>query len=236
MFIIFKMDKGIIFDFGGTLDTNGVHWSVKFLETYKKFGLKFTTEQYNNAYVKADEELKRISYSIKEYKALLYEQTRLHLMYINPIGYGKSELENIASKINNEIYEDVENCLKKSIKAFEILKKDYKLGIVSNFYGNLERICEDIGFAKYIDVMIDSQVVGIEKPHPGIFSLALEKLKVKPENTFVIGDSYERDIVPSKILGCKTIWLKNRSFRESENTESADYIVNNLGDILRYLT
>jgi putative hydrolase of the HAD superfamily len=230
------MDKAVIFDFGGTLDTNGVHWSVKFLETYKKFGLKFTTEQYNSAYVKADEELKRISNTVKDYKILLFEQSRFHLKYINPTGYDKDGLENLTQKIINEIYEDVEDCLKESIKVFEILKKDYKLGVVSNFYGNLEKICENIEFAKYIDVMIDSELVGIEKPHPGIFSLALQKLEVQPENTFIVGDSYERDIIPSKILGCKTIWLKNKSFRESENTESADYIVNNLGDILRYLT
>jgi putative hydrolase of the HAD superfamily len=230
------MDKAIIFDFGGTLDTGGVHWSVKFLETYKEFGLKFTTEQYNNAYVKADEELKHISNSIKDYKILLSEQIRIQLKYINPIGYEKDGLENLAQKIINKIYEEVENCLKESIKIFEILKKDYKLGIVSNFYGNLEKICENIGFKKYMDALIDSEVDGIEKPHPGIFSLALQKLEVQPENTFVVGDSYERDIVPSKILGCKTIWLKNKSFKDSNNTESADYIVSNLGDILRYLT
>jgi putative hydrolase of the HAD superfamily len=230
------MDKAVIFDFGGTLDTNGVHWSVKFLETYKKFGLKFTPEQYNYAYVKADEELKLISSSIKDYKILLFEQIRLQLRYINPTGYEKDEMENHTQKIIDKVYEEVENCLKESIKILEILKKGYKLGIVSNFYGNLEKICENIGFDKYIDVIIDSEKEGIEKPHPGIFSLALQKLEVKPESTFVVGDSYERDIVPAKILGCKTLWLKNKSFRESENTESADYIVNNLGDILRYLT
>jgi len=230
------MNKAIIFDFGGTLDTNGVHWSVKFLEAYKESGLKFTSEQYNYAYVKADEKLKRISNSIKDYKILIFEQIRLQLMYINPIGYEKEELENLVRKIIIKIYEDVEKCLKESIKIFEILKKDYKLGVVSNFYGNLEKICENIGFDKYMDIMIDSETAGIEKPHPGIFSLALQKLSVKPEDTFVVGDSYERDIVPPKILGCKTIWLKNKSFKESKDTDSADYIVNNLGDILRYLT
>ncbi|MCX6163979.1 MAG: HAD family hydrolase [Ignavibacteriae bacterium] len=230
------MDKAIIFDFGGTLDTNGVHWSVKFIEIYKKFGLKFTSEQYNNAYVKADKELKLISGSIDNYKKLLLEQINLHLKFINPEGYEEKKREELAQEVINEIMIEVGFCLNESKKTFEVLKKYYKLGIVSNFYGNLERICEDIGFTKYLDVMIDSELARIEKPHPGIFSLALQKLEVKPENTFVVGDSYERDIVPSKILGCKTIWLKNKSFRESENTESADYIVNNLGDILRYLT
>jgi putative hydrolase of the HAD superfamily len=230
------MDKVVLFDFGGTLDTNGIHWSVKFLETYKKFGLKFTSEQYNSAYVKADEELKCIAGSINDYKTLLLGQTQLHLKFINPEGCKERELQELALKIANEIMVDVEICLNESKKIFGLLKENYKLGVVSNFYGNLEKICKSIGFAEFLDVMIDSEVVGIEKPHPGIFSLALQKLKVKPENAVVVGDSYERDIVPSKILGCRTIWLKNKSFKESDDTKSADYIVNNLGDILRYLT
>lgn len=227
------MDKAVIFDFGGTLDTNGVHWSVKFLETYKKSGLEFASEQYNYAYVKADEDLKKISNSINDYKTLLHKQTELHLKYIYP---KKNDIEKLADKIIDDIILDVDKCLNESKKLFDILKKEYKLAIVSNFYGNLEKICLNIGFDKYIDVIIDSEITGIEKPHLEIFSLALQKLEVKPENAFVIGDSYERDIVPSKILGCKTIWLKNKSFKESNNTDSADFIVNKLGDILRYLT
>ncbi len=230
------MYKAVIFDFGGTLDTNGVHWSVKFLETYKKFGLKFTAEQYNNAYVKADEKLKCISGSINDYRTLLMEQTQFHLKFINPEGIKKTELHKLASKITNEIMTGVNIYLSESKKIFEILKKNYKLGIVSNFYGNLERICDDIGFTKYTDVLIDSEKAGIEKPHPGIFSLALQKLGVNPGNTYVVGDSYERDIIPSKILGCNTIWLRKKGFRESGSADSADFTVSDLGDILRYLT
>jgi HAD superfamily hydrolase (TIGR01509 family) len=229
------MNKAVIFDFGGTLDTNGVHWSVKFSEAYEKAGLKFTSEEYSRAYVKADEMLMRIADNITDYKTLLLEQSKYHLRFLNLEGYEKEETEKIAGDIINEIMIDVDLCLSESKKIFKALKKKYKLGIVSNFYGNLEKICGSIGFTEYIDVMIDSEQVGIGKPHPGIFSLALQKMEVKPEDVFVIGDSYERDIMPSKILGCRTIWLKNMSFRESENTDSADYTVKNLADILRYL-
>jgi HAD superfamily hydrolase (TIGR01549 family) len=230
------MNKAVIFDFGGTLDTNGVHWSVKFLETYKSCGLIFTPERYNYAYVKADEELKRKAKSINRYRDLLFEQSYLHFKYIYTIGYDEIKLKKLAGDSIDKIMPDVDKCLNESKKIFEELKNKYKLGIVSNFYGNLERICEDIGFTDYVSVMVDSETVGIEKPHPGIFSLALQNLRVKPEDTFVVGDSYERDIVPAKILGCKTIWLKNKSFKESDGTDSADNIVDNLADILRYLT
>jgi putative hydrolase of the HAD superfamily len=228
------MDKAVMFDFGGTLDTNGVHWSVKFQETYKKFGLEFTNEQYNYAYVKADEELKKLSSSINDYKTLLHSQTELHLKYIYP---EKSDLEKLVDKITDDIMSDVNVCLAESKKIFDVLKKNkYKLCIVSNFYGNLDKVCKGIGFDKYMDAMLDSEVVGIEKPDTEIFSFALQKLSVSPKDTFVVGDSYERDIIPPKALGCRTIWLKNKSFKDSDNTDSADFIVNKLGDILRYLT
>lgn len=230
------MYKAVIFDFGGTLDTNGIHWSVKFLETYRKFGLKFTEEEFNNAYVETDKELKCISGSIFDYRTLLLGQTQFHLNFLKPEGYKKAELGKLALSITNEIMSDVEICLAESKKIFQTLKKNYKLGIASNFYGNLERICDNIGFTKYTDVLIDSEKEGIEKPHPGIFSLALQKLDVIPGNTYVVGDSYERDIIPSKILGCNTIWLRKKGLRECDSTDSADYIVKDLGDILRYLT
>lgn len=231
------MNKAVIFDFGGTLDTNGIHWSVMFLEIYKKLGLEFTTEQYNYAYVKADEDLKKISGSIEDYKTLLHKQAELHLKYIFSEKLSSVEIYELANRVNEDIMLVVDSCLTESKKILGILKKSgYILCIVSNFYGNLEKICDNIGFGNYMDILIDSEVVKIEKPNPGIFSLALQKLNVKPENTFVVGDSYERDIVPPKGLGCKTIWLRNRSFRESESVESADYTINNLGDILRYLT
>jgi len=231
------MDKAVLFDFGGTLDTNGVHWSVKFLEIYKELGLQFSPEQYNYAYVKADEELKQRVNVINDYETLLRKQVKLQLEFMKPYGYdSEKKLDELGETVLNKIMIDIIPCIEESRNILAILKKQYRLGVVSNFYGNLEKICKNIGFTKYLDVMIDSEIVGIEKPHPGIFSIALERLGVKPENTFVIGDSYERDIIPSKILGCKTIWLKNKSFKESNNADSADYTVNNLGVILRYLT
>lgn len=231
------MEKAAIFDFGGTLDTNGVHWSVKFQETYQELGYEFSQEDYNFAFVKSDEELKLNAHSKYDYRELLLEQSYLQLKYLMPEGLAsEKELMQIAGNAIEKIMVDINRYLDESKKIFEVLKKNYGLAIVSNFYGNLEKICDRLGFKEYVDVYIDSESVKIAKPHPGIFSFALQRLGVLPQNSFVIGDSYERDIVPSKILGCKTIWLRKKSFKESVNIESADFIVNDLADILRYLT
>ncbi len=83
--------------------------------------------------------------------------------------------------------------------------------------------------------MIDSAVVGVRKPDPMIFSLALARLGVAPNDAWVVGDSYERDIVPAKTLGCSTIWLKGKSWKEPSSTEAADYTVLTLEDIKKIL-
>lgn len=221
------MKKAIIFDFGGTLDTNGIHWSVMFSDTYKKIGLDVPEEIFNRAYVKADRDLKKIAKDeIKSYQDLLKKQAELQLKYLEKENDGET-LNKITDCIVKELNESVEI----SGNVLRNLKKNYRLGLVSNFYGNLEEMCTSIGLSGFFDVMIDSEKEGIEKPHPGIFSLALKKMNAYPENTYVVGDSYERDIVPAKILGCKTIWLKKKGFKENNETDSADFIIDDLNNL-----
>lgn len=228
------MKKTILFDFGGTLDTNGIHWSVMFSDAYKKIGLDIRKEKFNRAYVKADEELKKIANeNIKTYEELLIKQTELQL--INFDLNEQEDITEITKNVSNIIIEEMRRCIKDSKKILAELKAKYRLGLVSNFYGNLGKVCDSIGFSEFFDVMIDSEQEKIEKPNPEIFSLALRKLSANPEDAFVVGDSYERDIVPAKILGCKTIWLKKKSFKENNYTDSADYTVGDLKDILNYL-
>jgi len=221
------MKKTIIFDFGGTLDTNGIHWSVMFGDAYKKSGLIVPEDKYNTAYVKADEELKKISKTgIKSYFGLLRKQAELQLKHLD-----KENDTDMLNVISGYIEKEVKDSLETSKMILKDLKNDYNLGLVSNFYGNLGEMCSSIELSEFFDVMIDSEKAGIEKPHPGIFSLALKKMNANPENTYVVGDSYERDIMPAKILGCKTIWLKKKSFKENNETDSADFIIGDLKEL-----
>lgn len=221
------MKNAVIFDFGGTLDTNGIHWSVMFGDAYRKAGLIIPEEKFNRAYVQADEDLKKIAKDgINSYPELLKVQAELQFRYL-----GKENDRETLNKITDYIVNEMNDSVEVSKSILSGLKKKYSLGLVSNFYGNLYEMCESIRLSEFFDVMIDSEKEGIEKPHPGIFSLALRRLNVGPENTYVVGDSYERDIVPAKILGCRTVWLKKKSFMKNNETDSADYIISDLKDL-----
>ena len=66
--------------------------------------------------------------------------------------------------------------------------------------------------------------VGVGKPDVKIFRMAEEKWGMKPENTFMIGDSLENDIAGAKNAGWKTIWMNHHRYTVPEGMEKPDYI------------
>ena len=86
--------------------------------------------------------------------------------------------------------------------ALERLKSaGFKLGIVSNADGRVAGDAKRLGLAKFFDVIIDSQVVGVEKPNPKIFQLALDALGVPPEEAMYAGDIYAIDMLGARAAG-----------------------------------
>ena len=87
-------------------------------------------------------------------------------------------------------------------EALERLKSaGFKLGIVSNADGRVAADAKRFGLAQFFDVIIDSQVVGVEKPNPKIFQLALEALEVPPEQAMYAGDIYAIDMLGARAAG-----------------------------------
>lgn len=87
--------------------------------------------------------------------------------------------------------------------VIEKLKKNYKLGLISNIYEQTKKnFIEKFGnFLKNFNIVIFSSEVGIIKPDPEIFYLALNNLNVKPEEVIMIGDKAHRDIEPALKIG-----------------------------------
>ena len=98
--------------------------------------------------------------------------------------------------------------------ALEALAGRYRLGIVSNFYGNLEAVCESSGLAALFDVMADSHCVGAKKPDPAIFRAALDALGAAPETTLFVGDSLRRDREGARRAGLSFVWITPEDARQ----------------------
>jgi len=112
----------------------------------------------------------------------------------------------------------------------------YPMVLVSNFYGNIAAVLQDFGLGHFFPIIIESAVVGIRKPDPQIFRLGVEALQMKAEEVVVIGDSYDKDIIPAKTAGCQTIWLKNTGWNEYTGTETADWVISDFAELRKRLS
>jgi len=121
----------------------------------------------------------------------------------------------------------------------EALKARYRLGIVSNFYGNLEAVCRSAAIAPLFGVMVDSQCVGAEKPDPAIFQVALDTLHATPETTVFVGDSLRRDREGARRMGMRFIWIAPQNVQATETLASAEppihATVTRLPDLMKIL-
>ena len=75
------MINGIIFDYGGTIDSRGVHWSEVIWDGYQAAGVPVTKEQFRDSYVVAERELARVRHILPNdnFHALLLKTMRIEL-------------------------------------------------------------------------------------------------------------------------------------------------------------
>ncbi len=226
--------KALLFDFGGTLDTNGVHWAEKFWDLYQQFNIVLTKEEFMCAYIFAERSLGEQSpLNGVSFRETVAKQLSLQFDALASSPAARVELQrNRIPEMALSCYDEVRVVTKRAQELLHILKATYKLSVVSNFYGNLTTVCEELGFDNIFDTLIDSAVVGVRKPDPHIFELALLRLGVDPRECTVIGASYDRDIVPAKRLGCKTIWLRVQCLVQSTDPRQADFIIHDLDEIV----
>jgi FMN phosphatase YigB (HAD superfamily) len=79
--------------------------------------------------------------------------------------------------------------------------------VISNSNGSVRSILESLGLARHLDFVIDSFEVGIEKPDPRIFQLALDRLGVGSREAAYIGDIYSVDVLGARAVGLEAVLL-----------------------------
>lgn len=83
----------------------------------------------------------------------------------------------------------------------------YFLAVVSNSDGSVEGEIRRAGLGDYLEFVIDSAVVGVEKPHPEIFAIALDRAHMGPHETIYVGDTYATDIGGAELAGLRGILM-----------------------------
>ena len=230
-----KPIKGIIFDSGGTIDSRGVHWSEVIWDGYLACGVGVDKQTFRDAYVFAERELARVRHILPgdNFHDLLLKKMEIELQWL--VDQGKllpGDAEAYARPVADYCYDAAKNAIADARPVLEKLSARYEMMLVSNFYGNVDAVLRDFDLRRYFKGVIESAVVGIRKPDPTIFRLGVVALGLQPEEVLVIGDSYKKDILPAKSIGCQVAWLKGKGWTAEEDAVMDPAIIGNLEEVL----
>ncbi|HEY3064672.1 MAG TPA: HAD family hydrolase [Methylomirabilota bacterium] len=191
----------VLFDFGGTLDADGVTWKERVGRLYRDEGVDVGGASFDRLFYAADDALVG-----KIERTLSFQETVSRLTAGVARGLGLLD-DALAERVAARFVDDARATLRRNAGVLATLSARYRFAIVSNFYGNLARVCGDGGLGGLFDVIVDSTDVGVCKPDPAIFRVALERLGVSPADAVFVGDSAPRDMAGARAAGLAHVWL-----------------------------
>lgn len=219
------MTEGLLFDYGGTLDTRGDHWGQVIWKAYQHCGVPVTNEHFRAAYVHGERTLARVPL-IKPWFTFyqtLSVKLRVEMDFLLENGHWNASeraLKNAHAAVLDTLYQTVKEVTAESRDILTQLRKRYPMVLVSNFYGNVNAVLEEMEMNTLFDTVVESAVVGVRKPDPKIFALGVEALHLPADKVAVIGDSFYKDILPAKEVGCQTVWFKGEGWTNETYDET----------------
>jgi len=95
----------------------------------------------------------------------------------------------------------------------DLRTKGIPSSIITNGFNNIqEDKLQATGLDKIIDFMITSETAGTAKPDPDIFQMAMDRYHITPEQTLMVGDNWNIDILGGVNAGIPTVWINRRGY------------------------
>jgi HAD superfamily hydrolase (TIGR01509 family) len=181
-----------------------VHWSPRYYAAYRDAGGALDFAAFDPLFQASDVAMAgRPGVAGLGFRATIELQVRVLAALLPPSDRERVDLNALAERFHT----DAVAAVRRNIPILDVLARRYRLGIVSNFTGNLQPCLEELGLARLFASVSDSGVVGWAKPDRRIFGHALTALGASPQRAWMVGDNFEADIRAAAALGMRTCWL-----------------------------
>lgn len=205
--------RAVFFDFGGTLLVMRRDRIISRILTMS--GYPSTPDEVRSAYFRAEPPWLSAYgglYTTPEQSDESYRQLDAMVFALLFPETPRPEIERISRQMRRmwpevqrtiplELYPDAEPTLRR-------LNDDgFRLGIVSNAPPDVADTITQMGLAKYVPVIVVSGMVGVSKPNPDIFRIALKGVGVEPGEAVHVGDLYDADVKGARNAGIVGILL-----------------------------
>ena len=221
--------RSLLFDFGGTLDGNGIHWRDRTYQFLQQEYPEIDRETFDRVDRAAVDRLidsgNGPQLSLRETMDVIatgiYEALSLNL--------------DVKDRYVDFFCGGAREHLDRNQQWLATLRNQYQIGVISNNFGNTRGWCDEYNLSPLLDIVVDSTIVGISKPEAGIFHAALTALSTVPEEAIYVGDTYSDDVVGAKGVGMWTAWLVGAEEKECPDASIVDFQLTKLQDLKAFL-
>jgi putative hydrolase of the HAD superfamily len=225
------MIRAVLFDMGGTLDGDGRHWLDRFVQLYAAAGVVRDRETIRSAFDAAEREAARDD---------AIGSAGLQTMVERHVGWQLASLDLSGSDLQSRLVRAFVTPVYEAAAGNARLLADLaasglRLGVVSNGVGNVRVLCDELGYLPSLSAVVDSRRIGLSKPDPAIFAHAVAAVGAPAAFTLMVGDSFERDILPARAAGLQTAWLEGAVARPCPDRSLADFRLTRLESLRRIL-
>ena len=236
--------RAVLFDFGGTLDFPR-HWLDRFVTHYQSAGLPIDRELLDRAFSLATKTAYGSSRALRNFNLSQLVGYLVELQFKYLVTEGTAAMHDLLSNGSSQSVTELKAQIRDSFVAESMiglgasrpllvsLARTVKIGVVSNFYGNLDRVIEEAHLARLVTGIADSGMLGFYKPDLRIFAASLAELGVEPHDAVMVGDSIAKDCAPAHALGMTTVWLRNRELKgdRTPSLPAPDFTIDKLDQL-----
>jgi len=113
-----------------------------------------------------------------------------------------------AAELHRRTYQANRRCVEGALELVMLLRTRLRIGVVTNntVAEQTEKLAT-FGFAPFVDELITSEEIGVAKPNPAIFRVALERIGCDAHEAVMIGDAWVHDVLGASAAGIRALWL-----------------------------
>lgn len=215
----------VLFDLGGTLDGPGIPWKERIFRLYRAEGVRLDAEEFDTLFYRADDAV------VGAIPATLPFRDTVQRLVEGVSVALKVDDARLSARVAAQFVDGAMSCARANARVLAELAGRYRLGIVSNFYGNLAAVCDELGLRSHLGVMVDSTDLGWTKPDPRLFQHALGALGVDAARAAFVGDSLSRDMAGARATGMAHIWLVGDAVPLPEGCCPGDRVIRAIDDL-----
>jgi putative hydrolase of the HAD superfamily len=221
----FKHKKHLFFDLDHTLWDFDKNSAFAFDAIFKERGFAISLQDFLNIYIP------RNQHYWKLYQVNQISHEELRYFRLKDV-FDALKFE-VSDAIIHQLSEDYINYLPEynhlfdgAIEILDYLKPNYKLHIITNGFASVQtKKLHNSKIGHYFDTITNSEMAGVKKPHPTIFDFALSLANALKEESLMIGDSYEADIIGAQEAGIEAIFFNEQNFEVDNSVLQINHLL-----------